>query len=219
MRIPVSFHFSHDYGTLIGEPVVLGLREFASNTEYKKVLDKVKKEYDSLINRARREDLKSALEIFLERVSEYAIVDSSFIECVARDLGVEKNDIFKLIISSDFIRNRVETVKKSFRKLRKDDPIEYAESVGLLVSLLGLKVTHQLMKINKIKIGKSTLESLYKISIMRPEVKKLIKDGRLLLTIAFEIPLEYDIEFANELVDLSYSEARKKIKRLKKDLN
>ena len=184
MRYPVAFYNSKKYGTLIGEPIIPGLREFASNEEYEEIIPKVKEYYSELLNNFKNKGLDRSINIFLKKISKIAILDDSFKECLAKDLKIDRRQIELSILNSEYILNQIAYLKQNFRKIKKTNPLEYAEIVGELVSLLGLKRT-------------------------------LSEERKLPLTIAFEIPLEHDKSWSVELVNLSYKEAKRKLKKLK----
>jgi hypothetical protein len=211
MKLLVAFHNSESYGTLIGEPVHFGRPFFGKNEEYESVLLKVKEKYNILLEKSKR-NLKEALVDFLKEISPYAIVGYDFILCLSKDLGKEPMEIVKVLLSSSYIEDRLTYIRKNLKR-RKESPLEYAESFGELVSLLGSKNAYNLLRKNGIKISVTTLNYLYKVSMMPSRVKALIESGKLLLTVAFELPMENMEEAAEKVVGLNFNEARKILKR------
>ncbi|MEM2173273.1 MAG: hypothetical protein QXS66_08595 [Thermoproteota archaeon] len=211
MRLPVAFHNSENYGTLIGEPVQFGRPFFGRSEEYESVIPKVRKSYNELLEKSKR-NLKEALDDFLKEVSSYAIVGYDFILCLSKDLGKEPMEIVKVLLSSIYIKDRLSYIKQNLKK-KKENPLEYAESFGELVSLLGTRNAYNLLRKNGIKISDTTLNYLYKVSMMPSSVKALIESRKLLLTVAFELPMENIEEAAEKVVGLSFNEARKILKQ------
>jgi hypothetical protein len=211
MRLPVAFHNSESYGTLIGEPVNFGRPFFGRSEEYEPILLKVKEKYNILLEKSKK-DLKEALADFLKEISPYAIVGYDFILCLSKDLGKEPMEIVKVLLSSSYIKDRLNYIKRNLKR-RKENPLEYAESFGELVYLLGSKNAYNLLRKNGIKISITTINYLYKVSMMPSKVKALIESGKLLLTVAFELPMENLEEAAEKVIDLNFNEARKILKR------
>jgi DNA-directed RNA polymerase subunit H (RpoH/RPB5) len=219
MRLPVTFFYSsREKETKIGYIVHLDRELFASDQEYDEILPYVKEAYLKFIKSAKVDGLKKTLDKFLRQISTIAIPDSAFIECASIDLNFNISQIRKAILSTDYIIERLNIIKNNLRKLKKNDPVEYAESLGELVSLLGFEETIKILGRNNIKIGKSTLRSLHKVSMLPIDIKRLIKEGKIPLTIAFELPTDERIwEFAERISNLKYHEARKILKQLKQN--
>jgi len=217
MKLPVTFFYSsREKETKIGYIFHIDREQFASDQEYDKILPNVKKAYLKFIKNARHDGLKKTLDKFLRQISNIAILDSTFIECASIDLNINTTQIRKAILSTDYIIERLNIIKNNLRKLKKNDPVEYAESLGELVSLLGFEGTIKILGRNNIQIGKSTLRSLHKVSMLPINIKRLIKEGKMPLTIAFELPTDERIwEFAKRISNLKYHEARKILKQLK----
>lgn len=218
MRLPVTFFYSfRERETKIGYVFHVDKEQPASDEEYDEILPKVREAYLEFIKRAKSEGLKNTLDNFLRQISSIAIADSTFIECASIDLNINNMQIRKAILSTNYIAERLNIIKRNFRKLKKDDPVEYAESIGELVSLLGSEEAMKILNQNNIKIAQTTLNCLYKVSMLPIDVKKMIKEGKIPLTIAFELPTDDRIkDIAQRISNLRYEEARKLLKQLKR---
>jgi len=218
VRLPVTFFYSfRERETKIGYVFHVDKEQPASDEEYDEILPKVREAYLEFIKRAKSEGLKNTLDNFLRQISSIAIADSTFIECASIDLNINNMQIRKAILSTNYIAERLNIIKRNFRKLKKDDPVEYAESIGELVSLLGSEEAMKILNQNNIKIAQTTLNCLYKVSMLPIDVKKMIKEGKIPLTIAFELPTDDRIkDIAQRISNLRYEEARKLLKQLKR---
>jgi hypothetical protein len=214
MRLPITFHNSKKYGTLIGEPVQFGKPFFAMNDEYEIILPKVKEKYKELLIQGKK-NLRKALDKFLKEISSFAILEFNFIICLSKDLEKDVGEVTEAFLSTEYIDKRISYIKQNYRKMKKENPLEYAESFGELVSLLGLKNTYNFLRRNGIRVGITTLNRLYKVSMMPPTAKKLIEERKLLLTVAFELPMKDTEEVAEKVKGLSFNEARNVLKDLK----
>jgi hypothetical protein len=215
MKLPIAFHNSKDFGLIIGEPIKLGKPFFGTSEEYKMVIPKIKAEYKKIEENSGR-DLNSVLNIFLKEVSSYAILGYDFIRVLSERLNISEIEIIKVLTSTDYVLSKIEYIKKNFRKRLKENSLEYAEEIGELVSLLGVENTYNLLKKNGIKVGKTTLNCFYKVAMMPSKIKKLIEENKLPLTIAFELPEEKIEEAAEKVTGLSFIEARKVLKEIKR---
>lgn len=217
MRIPIAFYKSEKFGTLIEEPIPLGRQLFATSSEYEETIPKVKKAYETLINEAKNGRLQEALDRFLRNISTFAILDSSFKECFAKELGnVNIGQIEDALLSTRYIAERLEYIKHNFRK-KKENAVDYAECFGEIVSLLGFEKALKLLRKNGLKIGKSTLQALYKVSMMPTWLKRRIGVD-IPLTIAFELPNDVDDEVINRIAGQKYEEAKRILRELKKSV-
>ena len=215
MRLPVDFYFTKDFGVIIGELVILGKSLFGTESDYDQVIPYVRKCYRILVEEARKGKLKEALDEFLEKTSTVAILNESFKICLARELGTTVDEIEKALLSTNYIKKRLSYLKRYFKKMRKENPVDYAETFGELIALIGLKKTSMLLKQYGLKVGTTTLRRLYKVSMMPIKIKRMIENGELLLTVAFELP-EDSLEIAAEKVaGLKYYEALNVLRRLK----
>jgi len=215
MRLPVAFYNSERYGTLIGEPFPIGRPPFATGREYSEVIPKVKEYYATLVKKAKEGKLNEALNCFLKQISSLAILDASFKKCLAIDLSISEDVIERALLSTEYIAERLEMLKLNYRKMRKTDPVEYAESIGELVSLFGVRGTLNILRHYNLKMSDSLINYLYKVSMMPINVKRLIKEGKISLTTAFELPIEQADEIVEKIVGLKFKEARDLIKKLK----
>jgi hypothetical protein len=218
MRLPITFFYSfREKETKIGYVFHIDREQFADDQEYDKILPSVREAYLRFIKSAKNEGLEKALDNFLRQISNVAIPDSTFIECASIDLNISAVQIRKAMLSTSYIAERLNIIKRNFRKLKKNDPVEYAESIGELVSLLGSEEAMKILHQNNIKIAQTTLNCLYKVSMLPIDVKKMIKEGKIPLTIAFELPTDDRIkDIAQRISNLRYEEARKLLKQLKR---
>jgi len=96
----------------------------------------------------------------------------------------------------------------SFRKGRKySDPIEFAESAKYLSRLYGSSEAVA----ERLEVGRETIRALVKVAEMPKQVKKLIADRKLLLTVAFDlIPFEpsRQRQLATQVAGLSFKDGR-----------
>jgi len=214
MRVPIGFHRSEKFGVLIGELIPLDRRLFASSEEYEETISKVKRAYNVLIEEINKVGLKEALDKFLREVSEYAFLNGSFISCLAEELSLSEKEIVEAIISTGYFSERLDFLKRNFRKIRKENAVEYAEGFGEIVSFLGLERALNLLKRNGLKIGRSTLQALYNVSLMPTWLKRRIGVD-ISLTIAFELPKYVDEELIERIAGLRYQDAKKVLKELK----
>jgi hypothetical protein len=216
MRLPVTFYNSKQYGTLVGEPFPLGRPTFATGREYSEVISKVKQYYNVLVKKVIEEGLVEGLDWFLRQISPFAIPDASFKKCLATELGISINEVDRALLTTSYIVERFDTLKSNYRKVRRNS-LEYAESVGELVSLFGIQKVKDMMRRYNLELSDSLLNYLYKVSMMPVSVKRLIKEGKINLTNAFELPIERAEEIAEKIAGLKFNEARKILKRLKEE--
>jgi len=215
MRLPVTFYNSKQYGTLIGEPFPIGRQPFATGREYSEVIPKIKEHYLILVKKAKEEGLRKALDDFLKQISNLAILDASFKKCLAIELGISEDGVEEAFLHTKYVAERLKMLKINYRRIKKTDPVEYAESIGELVSLFGTSKAMDILKQHNFKISYSLLNYLYKVSMMPISVKRLIRERKISLTIAFELPIDQADEIAEKIVGLKFDEARGLIKRLK----
>jgi len=218
MRLPIAFHNSEEFGLLIGEPVKLGKSFFGTSEEYDLIIPKVKEEYGKLLGESGKTTLREALDNFLKKVSSYAILRYDFIYALSKDLNIAVSEIIRHLISTEYVSSIIRDIKKNFRKKVKENPLEYAEEIGEIVALLGVENAYTLLMKNGIRIGKTTLNSFYKVSMLPSKIKKLIKEKKLPLTVAFELPEERLEETVERVIGLNFAEARKILKEIKKDM-
>lgn len=207
----MGFHKSREYGVLIGEIFPLDRNRFASSEEYDVVIPKVKRAYSVLIEDVNKIGLRKALDKFLREVSQYALLDNSFISCLAEELNLSEKEVVKTIVSTSYFNELLDFLKHSFRKIKKEDAVKYAEGFGEIVSFLGLDRALDLLWKNGIKIGKSTLQALYNVSLMPTWLKKRIgKD--IPLAVAYELPKYVDENLVEKISGLHYRDARRFLK-------
>jgi hypothetical protein len=215
MRLPVAFHKSEEFGLLIGEPVKLGKPFFGTSEEYEQIIPKVMEEYRKLLEESRKTTLRRALDNFLKNISTYAILRYDFVSVLCKDLDLTETEILKHLVSTEYVSSTIADIKKNFRRKAKENPLEYAEEIGEIVALLGVENAYLLLIKKGVRVGKTTLNCFYKVSMLPSKIKKLIKEKKLPLTVAFELPEEQLEEVVERVAGLSFAEARKIIKEIK----
>ncbi len=118
MRLPIAFYSSRDFGTIIGEPVVLGRPFFATSAEYEKVLPKIKEYYETLLEKGRKGKLRKGLDEFFQKISSIAILDASFKTCLSKELGLREEYIEQVFLSTNYVRRHLDYLKQNFRKIK-----------------------------------------------------------------------------------------------------
>lgn len=158
------------------------------------------------------------LDLFLKKISEYIIISGNFNEILAQDLRLKPNKIEKELKKISWFKELLSYVTEDFKKKKKEDPIRYAEAVRQLVELFGIEKTLDLFEEKGIKIGKSTIRGLARIGGEIPEIKELIYEGKLKLTLAWEIPLidrDERVNMAKKLSSMKYTEGKEYLKSMK----
>jgi len=185
------------------------------------LLPKIDEAYFKLVRKIEKEGLENLqkhLEVFFSSVAKIAVIGGGLIEVMAEDFGVEHGVIAKEILNTSWFRQLLSSVNKDFRKVKKEDPVKYAESVSQLVELFGMNNSLSLLNRNGIRMRRSTAAGLDRVARYPPKVKNLIGEGELLLTIAFELPRVGDREIeeiAERLTSKSYKEAKEQLKNLR----
>jgi hypothetical protein len=184
-----------------------------------KLLPEIDNAYDQLIEKSKSGNLVGALDQFFKTTSQTAVVGQGFKQALASDLGKTLSEIQESIEITDWFKSIVSYVKKEAHAQKKTDPIRYAESIRQIIDLLGMPEATKLFDANKIVLGRSALTSLYRVANDTPHIKSLIKDNKLKLTIAFELPLvdsEKREEIADQLVAFTtYNEQKEFLKKVK----
>lgn len=187
-------------------------RYFPDTTSINKIIPEIEKEYKKLLTSVNGSNKSDQMTKFFENTQENAIVGLGLINCLKSDLKISNREAIQLILDSKFISEIIGFIQNQFRKSRKDDPIKYVESCHQLIDLFGFQNTIKIFKKNGIKMGNSTLQALYKVSLKSPQIKEMIHKRELLLTVAFEIPQideEMQIEIAKAMKNKNYSDAKK----------
>ena len=125
---------------------------------------------------------------FFVATSEIAVVGDGLRESLASDLAKDMKDIERALMETKWFKSTLLYIKSEFRKARKSDPIKYAESVRQIVDVFGFHKSIYLLNTNGIGLRRSALAALCRIANETPKIKALIRDEKLKLTIAFELP-------------------------------
>jgi hypothetical protein len=152
------------------------------------VVPKIDQQYQQLVERSLKDEVTSALDKFLQDVSNYAIVSDGLLRVLAEDIGKSDDFIEKALMSTNWYGITLKFVRDEFRKGKKNDPIKYAEAVWQIIGLFGLSKALKILNRNDVKISDSTARALCKVASDTPKIKQLIREGKLKLTIAFELP-------------------------------
>jgi len=186
------------------------------------VLPKLDKEYQKLIESysigrtaKTKRNLIDLLDSFLRKISTYVIIKGELLKYIAEDLGLNMNDLKEALKETSWFKEILQCIKREYRRIKKADPVKYAENVCQLVYILGFNNALKMLRKEGIKMGKSTVNGLCRVAGETPKIKKLIRDGKLKLTLAFELPRvrrEEREKIAEELCFLSYAEAKKRLR-------
>lgn len=198
-----------------------GLAYSPSSETINEIVPKIDQEYHALVERCRENEVPAALDEFLETVSSFAVVSDGLKEVLASDLGKDLDSIEKALMETKWFRSTISYVKSEFRKAKKTDPIEYAESMRQMIGLFGLNKALSLLNKNGVRIKDSTARALRRIASETPKIKALIREGKLKLTIAFELPAIEEKErekIAAQAASLeSYDKQKKFLKKVKQN--
>jgi len=202
--------------TVAAVPMSLGYQ--LKSSMINDVLPAIEREYQNMLSKmVKTENRLQVIDEFLQKTSDRAIIGLGLMKVLSDDLKISSEEVFNLLLRTTYVNSLFQNIKKEYRRVDKSDPISYAEACQQLVDIFGLINVLHLMQINGIKMKKSTLQYLYNVSRMPPIIKKMIKSGELPLTVAFMIPQadeEKQIEIANKVKNMKYSEAKKVIMHL-----
>ncbi len=193
-------------------------RYFPDTTSINKIIPEIEKQYKNFLASVNGSNTSNQITKFFESTQKNAIVGQGFINCLMSDLKISNREAFQLTLNSTFISKLIGFIQNQFRKSKKDDSIKYVESCHQLIDLFGFQNTLKIFKQNGINMGDSTLQALYKVSLMPPQIKEMIQKRELLLTAAFEIPQideEMQIEIAKAMKNKNYSDAKKIVKHFR----
>ena len=191
-------------------------RTYNPNSEsINRTLPIVDREYGLLIQRSKEKGLTNALDQFFQNVSDLAIVGSGLIEALASDLNQDPKTIVNALLETTWLKSNIEYIKSEFRRMKKKNSIKYVEAVRQIVDTFSSDYAMQLLKQEGISIKRSTLAALCRVANETPRIKALIKEGKLKLTIAFELPnvAEKDRERITEEISMMSYEAQKRYLR------
>ncbi|RLI81070.1 hypothetical protein DRP04_06940 [Archaeoglobales archaeon] len=166
-------------------------------------------------------NVRDSLDWFFHEIWNYSIIRGENLpDILSEDLKVRKSKIKREILNTLWFKDLVDYTKKNCRKLKKSDPVTYAECIRQLVELLGKNEVLNLLKKQGVKIGKTALEGLARVGGETPKIKQLIREGKLPLTLAWELPRvdgEEREKIAEELVQLkNYRKQKERLKEIKK---
>jgi hypothetical protein len=198
--------------TVVAVPFNNVNRYFPDTASINKIVPEIEKDYKEFLKAVNGGNNSDQITKFFENTQKKAIVGLGFINCLKTDLKISNREAFQMTLNSKYISEIIAFIQDQFRKSKKDDPIKYIESCHQLVDLFGFQDTIKIFKKSGIMMGNSTLQALYKVSIMSPQIKEMIQKRELLLTAAFEIPQieeEKQIEMAQAMKNKNYSEAKK----------
>lgn len=177
-------------------------------------------EYGLLIERSREKGLTNALDQFLQNVSDVAMVGNGLMEALVSDLNQDTKTVANALLETTWLKSNVEYIRSEFKRMKKEDPIRYAEAVRQIVDTFGWDYTMQLFKQEGAPIKKSTLAALCRVANETPRIKALIREGKLKLTIAFELPhiAEKDREkIAQKISTMSYKGQKSYLRTIKEN--
>ena len=184
-----------------------------------RLLPIIDREYEELIEECRRTNVVDALDRFFDATSSIAIVGDSLEAALAGDLEKDIKEIETALIETRWFKSTLQRIKNQFRKSRKNDPVNYAESVRQIVDVFGLRKSIFLLNTNGVKLKRSALAALCRIANETPKIKSLIRNEELKLTIAFELPNveEHERERIAEQVSSfkTYDEQKNFLKKVK----
>lgn len=152
------------------------------------LLPKIDDEYRLLVEKCRDKGIPESLDRFFENVADLAVVGEGLKEMLALDIDTNVAAIEKALMETQWFKSAIEYIHKESRKAKKIDPIKYAESVRQISDIFGPAKTMYLFSKSKIALRKSAIVALRRIANETPKIKTLIKEGKLKLTIAFELP-------------------------------
>jgi hypothetical protein len=184
------------------------------------VIPKVDEYYHLLVDRFKQEGTPDALDDFLKKVSDIAVISGGLQRNLADDTGESLEAVDKALLDTEWLRSALEYIRSEYRKLQKSDPIKYAETIRTITDMFGIRRATYLLRKKGIQMKKSTITALRRIAGDTPTIKALINQGRLKLTVAFELPNtgeERREEIARQLSSAdTYDEQMKLLRSLKK---
>jgi len=189
------------------------------------ILPRVDSEYLKLLEKTKRngtESLKENIEEFLQITSKYVVI-GGLIQVLSSDLDLSPVFLKDLLVSTQWFNDLLYLVKNEYKRVNKEDFVNYAESVCQIVELVGFKETLRIFRQHGIQMKESTIRSLCRVANETPKIKSLIREKRIPPTIIFELPTVNELkreQIAEEIANLckSYSEAKNYLKRIKEKL-
>ncbi len=183
------------------------------------LLPRIDDEYRLLVERCRNKGITESLDEFFDNVSDFAVVGEGLKEMLAIDLNTAVPAIENALIDTHWFKSVIEYIRKESRKAKKIDPVKYAESVRQMTDILGHKKAIHIFDKNGVALKKSAIVALRRIANETPRIKTLIKEGKLKLTIAFELPNLEESErerIAQKIASLgSYDRQREMLRKMR----
>jgi len=190
------------------------------NISIDQLVSEIDGKYETLVRKVQAQGitaLPKAVNTFLEQISQDAII-GGLLEVLTEDLRLDSKIVWKGLTKASLVRQLVKYVKKEFRKVKKEDPIRYAEAACQLMELFGSSAAHALLRAHGISMGESTLSGLCRVAVERPKIKELIQQGKLKLTVAFELKGagEQRERVALRMASKSFKDATRHLRRIGK---
>jgi hypothetical protein len=183
------------------------------------ILPRVDDEYRLLIQECKEEGISKSLDQFFEHVSDIAVVGEGLREMLALDTGTNIAVVEKALTETQWFKSTSDYIQKESGKARKKDPIRYAESVRQITDVFGHSKAATLFARNGIRLKKSAIGALRRIANETPTIKRLVSEGKLKLTVAFELPSIEESErekIAERLAELdSYSKQKQLLGKIR----
>jgi len=197
-----------------------GQVSFPSNMSIDQLISEIEEKYETLVRTVQVDGVRilpEAVNTFLEHVSQDAIV-GGLLEVLMEDLQLDSKIIWKSLTKVSWTQQLMKYMKEEFRKAKKDDPIKYAEAACQLVELFGSGMARALLRAHGASMGESTLSALCRVAVETPKIKDLIRQGKLKLTVAFELKgaSEERERLAEEIASKSFKDATKYLRKLAK---
>lgn len=202
-----------------------GMTHLPSSNVLNTVLKEIETNYNKFLKLYKEDgsNIRESLDWFFQEVWKRSIVKGDgLIEILSRDLRVKKSDIEKELIGTQWYRNLLSCIQENSRKQKNKRPVKYAECIRQLVELAGKDNALKILSKNEVSLGKTAIDNLSRFGGELPEIKQLVRDGKLKLTIAWELPRvgeEERLKIAEELASLgTYREQKERLKEIRRNL-
>jgi hypothetical protein len=188
---------------------------------FNKILPEIDEAYETLIRNGKGKEGKvvEVIDQFFVDTSRGAVIGEGLRESLVVDLDKNIKDVESVLLKTKWYKSTLQNIKTENRKMNKADPIKYAESVRQLVDVFSLEKAAILLGSADIKLKRSALTALCRVANETPHIKSLIRDKKLKLTIAFELPYVEGSERENLVDQLtsfeSYGEQKDFLKKVK----
>lgn len=202
-----------------------GLTYLPSSNVLNTVLKEVGTKYNKFLELYNKDcDIRESLDWFFQEVWKRSIIrGDGLIDILSKDLKVKKSDIEKEIVNTHWYRSLLSCIRENSRIQKNKRPIKYAECIRQLVELVGKKNALKILNKNEVNLGKTAIENLSRFGGELPEIKQLVREDKLKLTIAWELPRvgeEERLKIAEELACLgTYQEQKERLKEIRKNLS